>query len=169
MGSVHSGDIQKDRLFMSKDNKYLNKYNKKLHSVRKLSKSDNGCCLPNTLDKTGNRHKRFMKQRRKYRFDERETWSMDYTSLIWLYEHIKMYVDIGGKTVDLEYPLSDDLKKELADKEGIDFNTQKEVLEYICKLIEKWDKCNYNIEDEHWEYAQQAVRLYAIILPIMWW
>ena len=80
-----------------------------------------------------------------------------------------MYVDIGGKTVDLEYPLSDDLKKEFVDKEDLDFNTQKEVLEYICKLIEKWDKCNYNIEDEHWEYAQQAVRLYAIILPIMWW
>ena len=154
---------------MSKDNKYLNKYNKKLRSVRKISKSTNGCCLPNTLDKTDNRQKLFMKQRKKYRFDERETWSMDYTSLIWLYEHIKMYIDIGGKTVDLEYPLSVELKKEFADKEFLDFSTQKEVLEYICKLIEKWDKCNDSIENEHWDYAQQAVRLYAIILPAMWW
>ena len=154
---------------MSKENKYLNKYNKRLASVRKITKQDDGCCMPNAIDKKRRSKKHFTKQRRKYRFDERETWEMGTTSLIWLYEHIKMYLDIGGRFVDLNYPLSDEIKKEFSDKENLDFNTQKEVLDYICDLIEKWDKISYDIIEEPWELAKQAIRLYAIILPAMWW
>ena len=151
-------------------NKYINKYNKKLVSVRNITKLDNGCCMPNTLDTKCKGKKRLLKQRKKYRFDERETWNMDYTSLVWLYEHIKMFLDIGGKIVDLDYPLLDEDKREFSEKENLDFNSKREVLEYICHLIEQWDRlCDDTVTIDCWEPAQQAIRLYAMILPGMWW
>ncbi len=150
-----------------KENKYLNKYNKKLRSFRKLDPGE-ASTVPNTLDKDDKRIKLFMKQRKKYRFDERETWSLDYTSVVWLYEHIRMYLDIGGDTIDLERPLPADMKKDI-EKEADGLKTQKDVLEYICELIEKWDKENSKNVEKGWKYAQKAIRLYAVILPAMWW
>ena len=155
---------------MGKKHRYLSKYNKKLRSFRKAEENYDGCTLPNTPDKDDERMKLFKKQRKKYRFDERETWSLDHTSVVWLYEHIRMYLDIGGKVVDLERPLTAELLEEIG-KEQQGLATKKEVLEYICELIEKWDdQISRNIHDDKaWTYAQKALRLYAVILPYMWW
>lgn len=41
-------------------------------------------------DKVG-RQERFNSQRKKYGFDERETWALDFTTITWIYSHLKMY------------------------------------------------------------------------------
>ncbi len=81
-----------------------------------------------------------------------------------------MYLDIGGKIVDLDCPLDEEIKKKLAEQEDLKFATQHEVLDFICKQIEKWDKIyEKSLSDKGWEYAQKALRVYAVILPLMWW
>ena len=47
--------------------------------------------------------KKFKKQRKKYGFDERETWNINTILIEWLYSHLMMYTEKGGKVVDLEY------------------------------------------------------------------
>ena len=60
-------------------------------------------CVPLTTDRDGDseRLNRFMEEREQYGFDSRETWSLEYTAAMWLYEHLMMYKDYAGKIVDL--------------------------------------------------------------------
>lgn len=55
-------------------------------------------CIFNTENKDDNaeRWQRFQEERKEHTFDSRETWSMDYTSATWVYEHLKMYKDLAG-------------------------------------------------------------------------
>ena len=46
------------------------------------------------------RQKRWEKQRRKYGFDDRETWNLDVQFIEWLYSHLMMYKEVT--IVDME-------------------------------------------------------------------
>lgn len=37
----------------------------------------------------------------KYGFDERECWDVSYTSRVWLYSHLKLYLESAGSVVNL--------------------------------------------------------------------
>lgn len=147
------------------------KYNKNLASVKK----DGGqICYPHTKEKEKDKDKqrKYNKQRKKYGFDERETWALEYTSLMWLYEHLQMYIDIGGKIVDFESPLPDSLKEEFS-KYDLTVNTQLDVIKEILSEIEKYDHnhyaCDSDKEEKAYKHGRRALMFYAIILPMMWW
>ena len=87
-----------------KKNPNVNKYNQGLLSVKKLKSDEDCCCMPNAkydyLKMTKKRRKFLDSQVRRFGFTDCETWSLDYTSCVWLYSHIKMMLDIGGKVVN---------------------------------------------------------------------
>ena len=69
--------------------------------LNKLGMRDDFVCVPGTTNRE--QSKRFRKEREKYGFDSRETWSLKMTSALWLYERLKMYLKQAGKIVDLSF------------------------------------------------------------------
>lgn len=53
-------------------------------------------------DNTG-RKELFKEQRKKYGFDERETWCLGYTSILWLYCHLKRFRK-WGSVIEMDEP-----------------------------------------------------------------
>lgn len=165
---------------MKRHHKYLND----------LGIESTTACIFNTFEKDKDRDKRFKKQRKKYGFDERETWSLDYTLATWLYSHLMMYLEIGGKMVDLEFnhfdiPLLEDLpndKYEYFDdgkkhpkhyqKEVMYTDvTLKEAVQMAIKYLAKYITEQNEYEDERRaiECGQCALKIVGTILPALWW
>lgn len=105
------------------------------------------------------REERWQKQRDEYGFDDRETWSLDATFFQWLYERLRMFKDIGGKTVDLSYHTFDVDGSEM---------TQLEIIDWMISNCEQIIKSD-DIGGETAILEQETVRLWSIVLPAMWW
>lgn len=102
-------------------------------------------------------------ERETYGFDERETWNLGDNFLAWLYERIKMYIDVCD--CDLNYHTF-----KYGDKEY----TQKEILDKICEDIEFYYGAQYSVDPGKWEdmtvpYLKEIGALWGIVLPTMWW
>ena len=165
-------------------NPNVNKYNVGLKSVRTLKPDADAPCLPNGkydyLEMSKRRRAQLDSQIRRFGFTDRETWSLEYTSCVWLYSHIKMMLDIGGKVVDYEWDgsqaWSDELFKEL-EEAGVDtkkYHNDKAVFEYICQLLEEADELScgsYSIDNDKkaMELQSKAFRIYSVIMHAAWW
>ena len=111
-------------------------------------------------DKDEPRNKRWKKQRKKYGFDDRETWSLDYAFIVWVYERFNMYKDIGGQIVNLDYH-----KFTIDDKEY----TQRELIDRIisdCEYLMKSDIWDAAVYDKKYE---DLMKCFSAVLPAMWW
>lgn len=156
-------------------------------------KSDETCIF-NTENKDDNaeRWQRFQEERKEHSFDSRETWSLDFTSATWLYEHLKAFKDYADKIVDLDaiefdvpilYRIPDD---RLEYRDGYSFpvsfleskterKTQREAIDIMCQylknfLLDKEVDTDVGICDMlSYEYLKGAFRIYAEIIPSMWW
>ena len=91
-------------------------------------------------------------ERNVYGFDSRETWSMDVTFVCWLYERLKMFVEICN----------------------IDFTDEKmaEIKQKIDKMIQNCEEI-FKINDIHDEKQQkfldEILVLFKNTLPWLWW
>ena len=107
------------------------------------------------------RKERWAEQKRIYGFDDSETWDLSSTFYAWLYEHLRMYVDIGGETVNLEFH-----KFEYHGREY----TQLEIINMILERIGFYFSEEYDDwTEEHVAYINEIGELWAIVLPAMWW
>lgn len=101
-------------------------------------------------------------QRRKYGFDDREIWDLDYTFYIWLYERLRMYEDVSQ--VDLIRTPTRIIfqKRELNLQEAINEMTMR--LEFI--LTERFE-----IEESAELIAQkkELLQLFSASLNHIWW
>ena len=105
------------------------------------------------------RDKKWKKQRDKYGFDERDTYSMDTTFYCWLLEHLMMYNEVNN--LDL-------------DKCLIKYNEQELTLqECINRMI---DGCrialtnsNYEFDSELKSKVDDVVNIWAVTIHTIWW
>ena len=105
------------------------------------------------------RDKKWKKQREKYGFDERDTYSMDTTFYCWLLEHLMMYNEVNN--LDL-------------DKCLIKYNEQELTLqECINRMI---DGCrialtnsNYEFDSELKSKVDDVVKIWAVTIHAIWW
>ena len=105
------------------------------------------------------RDKKWKKQREKYGFDERDTYSMDITFYCWLLEHLMMYNEVNN--LDL-------------DKCPIKYNEQELTLqECINRMI---DGCrialtnsNYEFDSELKSKVDDVVNIWAVTIHTIWW
>ena len=103
------------------------------------------------------REPRWSQQIQEYGFDDRETWNLDTSFYQWLYERLRMYKDIGGEVVDLNYHKFDVDGKEL---------TQLQIIDRLLELLPK------QIKSDVWEetdYCAEICDLWKTVLPSMWW
>ena len=109
------------------------------------------------------REEDWKKERETYGFDQRETWNLDHQFVEWLYSHLKMYDEVN--CVDTSYH-----KFQIGEKEL----TQQECMDYIlaaCEtyLIKSKDALPFDEEQKYVEEMQEAIKIWAVILPAMWW
>lgn len=95
-------------------------------------------------------------QREIYGFDTRECWNLDQTFIEWLYSHVMMYYE--ETIVVLNYH-----KYEF---EGKSY-TQKEAIEHILELCRDYLTTEFVLRNG--DTAKKVTRLFAEILPAMWW
>lgn len=131
---------------MMKRNKYLEEIG--------LKEGQYGLYKPKRTDK---RRKEWKKQRKEYGFDERETWNLNGTMAEWIYSHLMMFTEIGGKTVDLNYNTF-----EYNDRNF----TLYEAIEYIKDRCREYLLCP---SFENGEKMTDALHLLAVIFPALWW
>ncbi len=107
------------------------------------------------------RKERWAEQRSVYGFDDSETWDLSSTFYAWLYEHLRMYVDIGGKAVDLDF--------HKFEYHGCEY-TQLAIINMILERIVFYFSEEYDDwTEEHVAYINEIGELWAIVLPAMWW
>ena len=110
---------------------------------------------------TDKREKRWKKQRKKYGFDERETWGLDEAFYEWLYERLKMYKEIGGRVVNLDY--------HRFEYEGKEY-TQAELIDEMLKRLEVSFSEEYSDwKEDQYKYVHEIEKIWAVVLPAMWW
>lgn len=104
----------------------------------------------------------FEKEREIYGFDSRETWSLDHVFYMWLYERLKMFVEIGGQVVDLNYHKFDFKGKEY---------TQLELINMMIERLESYFKKEdlFVSSEEEYEPIKEIGEIWALVLPAMWW
>lgn len=109
----------------------------------------------------GERGKKYRDQRKEWGFDERETFSLETTFYEWLYERLIVYRDVGGEVVDLTATKFEYNGKEYSQLELID----KLIGELRWVLTD--DKADWT--KEGLERMAEIGKIWAIILPAMWW
>ena len=108
------------------------------------------------------RQERWVKEQEEYGFDERETWSLDHAFYCWLYERLKMYVERASKIVQLDFHKFEYEGEELTQQECIDR------MIYGCEVYFAQED-EWNISEEDRKIISDIAKIWAIVLPAMWW
>ena len=99
-----------------------------------------------------------------HHFAVEETWDLYNVFAIWLYSRIKGYIEYASSVVDIEY--------HKFEYEGSEY-TQKQLCEMILEYLEFYfhtsKSDSWEIEDEGLHKLQDAAKIWAVILPAMWW
>lgn len=104
------------------------------------------------------REKEWKKQREKYGFDSRDTWSLDYTIIALIYPRLKMYKEINGLESFCKFNYKG---KEFTEEECIDI-----VLEgFKIRLLKE----PQFMTEKEWIKYEDARMLFAMVMPALWW
>lgn len=114
---------------------------------------------PDTFRPDDERQPKWKEEREVYGFDSRETWALDQTFYLWLYERLMMYKEIA--IVDLTF-------------HKFEYNgnsyTQIELIDAILERLKFSFSDEYkDYEDKQWEYVHEVEKMWAVVLPAMWW
>ncbi len=115
---------------------------------------------PDTWNKDDKRQEQWAKEREIYGFDERETWSLDYSFYLWLYERLKMYLEKGS---------SDDLRTYRIGKEKL---SQQECIDRMiegCIIRIKDDRYYGGLTKDEMKKVNDVLKIWAVVCPAMWW
>lgn len=114
---------------------------------------------PDTWNKDDVHQEQWAKERDKYGFDERETWELNFSFYLWLYERLKRFVDVC--CIDLDY--------HKFKYNGAEY-TQRQMIDMMIERLEFSFKPEYNDFDEkQYAYVSEIEKIWAIVLPAMWW
>lgn len=117
---------------------------------------------PDTWNKDDSRQEEWKAQRELYGFDERETWNLNYSFNLWLYERLKMYKEVAGKVIDLNYH-----KFEF---EGQEYYTQEQMIDMILERLENSFKTEFDeFKENDFNYIHGAIKMFCIIYGALWW
>lgn len=145
----------------------------------------------NTEEMDNERQEYFIKQRQIHSFDERETWSMDYTFATWLYEHLQAYKEFAQDIIDLEFntfliPVLYDIpenkliyvneSKTIVQQymyEIVEEHTELEAIDIMIDYLKKYLTDTYS---DDWkedqikiEYLQGTIGVLKEVIPALWW
>lgn len=104
-------------------------------------------------------HKKWKKQRNKYGFDIRDTFSMDITFYCWLLEHLMMYKEVTDVNLDeCQIQYND---QELTLSECID-----RMIEGCRIALSNWE---YGYDSELKAKVDDVIKIWAVTIHAIWW
>lgn len=115
---------------------------------------------PDTWCPNDKRQPEWDKEQETYGFDNRETWALEYSFYCWLYERLKMFLDVN--CVDLTFHKFEYDGELLTQEECINrmiYGCEVYFLEEDC-----WDR---STEDQ--KAIEDVAKIWALVLPAMWW
>ena len=101
-------------------------------------------------------------ERQVYGFDSRECWNIDYTFYLWLYERLMKYLEDAEPVVDLTWT-------------KVEYNgktyTQRELIDMMLERLKRFltDEAFNDYEEENFKWLHEIEKIWAVILPAMWW
>lgn len=101
------------------------------------------------------RDNQWKKERKKYGFDERETWSMNFTMITLLYERLKMYDEVNIVNTDYHKITIDEIER-----------TQQWWMDELVQLCELYFECD---EFDCDKYSEKIWGIWSVLSPYMWW
>lgn len=101
-------------------------------------------------------------ERQVYGFDSRECWNLDYTFYLWLYERLMKYLEDAEPVVDFTWTKAEYNGKTYTQRELIDM-----MLERLKRFLTDEDFNDY--EEENFKWLHEIEKIWAVILPAMWW
>ncbi len=126
-----------------------------------LGKKDSD--LPWNWNKGDKRQEEWKKERKEYGFDERDTWNLNYSITILVYERLKYYREFAPVEMDkIDFSHTYEV-----DGEKMAYGT---IVDRILKGFESYlgtDDIRFD-EDVYKEY-QECWKLLGIIMPSLWW
>lgn len=102
------------------------------------------------------RRRRWAKARKKYGFDERETWDLERSFVEWIYTRVMMYKDCTKDIIDLKFHKIPYKDAEITQKEAIDRILQ------LSQAYLKDDTVNHNA-------VKDICDLWKEVSYCMWW
>ncbi len=104
---------------------------------------------------------KWAKEREIYGFDDRETWDLQTTFYLWLYERLMKYKESASKIINLNFHTFEYRGKKL---------TQENLIDLLIGLLKFFFSNSYNEFDPvHNEKILAIGEIWALILPSMWW
>ena len=114
---------------------------------------------PQGWNKDDSRQEQWAKEREIYGFDEKETWSMDFTFKLWLYERLSMYNEVN--CIDTSFHKYE-FKGEI--------NTFQECIDRMLDGLKiELTIDEYRRTEEQKEKVEDIVNIFALCLPSLWW
>ena len=135
--------------------------------------------------------KRFKKQRKKYGFDGRECYALNFAAAAWLYSHLERYKKDASKIVNLDYYSFDIPVLYRTDKTSYketektwyeakrESHTQIECINLCISYLKDYLLCEKDLtgileedgnkEQKGQEKGKCAFQIFAEIFPMMWW
>ena len=111
------------------------------------------------------RGKKWQKEREEIGFDERETWSLDRTMNLLLYERLRRFKELAEKIVNLDFYTFEYNNEELTERQCIDRILEGLELELT---IDEYDERRK--EDEYIKERIDGIwKLYDLIKYTLWW
>lgn len=117
---------------------------------------------PQGWNENDGRQEMWAKERKKYGFDERETWSLEYTMNLLLYERLCMYKEVA--CIDLNYHRFNYKGKELTQLECID-----RMIEGLKLDLTLGDHDKKREDKEISELIEDVYPIYALCKNALWW
>jgi len=114
---------------------------------------------PQGWNRDDSRQEQWTKEREIYGFDEKETWSMDFTFKLWLYERLSMYNEVNG--VDTSFHKYEFKGDTITFQECIDRMLDGLKIELTTD--------EYRRTDDQKEKVEDIVNIFALCLPSLWW
>ena len=91
----------------------------------------------------------------------KECWDLDDAFLVWLYEHLKVYLKEASKVVDLNYHKFTYKDEEL---------TQEEIIRRLITLLEEVKTLDtWLYEKEYCDKCDEILDLWKLVFYAMWW
>jgi hypothetical protein len=98
------------------------------------------------------RQPKWQEQQNKYGFDERETWSLDFTFIAWVYPRLKMYREINAG-----YPM------------GITKKQWNKIIDEMIEGFELYLKTDNLYNKEANEKLERSLDLFREYIRTIWW
>lgn len=112
-------------------------------------------------DSDDKRQKKWKKEREEYGFDNRETWSLDYTFKLWLYERLSMYNEVAPNVIDTSFHKYEFRGEQITFQDCID-----KMLEGLKIDLTVED---YNQTEEQKQKAADVIQIFSLCFYSLWW